>query len=1026
MAPLTRIHSILKHSVSMRDADIDMIVSTIDAILTDLSKQPQLQPCVLPDGWIPIASLLNYTHLGQSVWPFGGVGVVADCLAARNSAVSELSSDSACVRNKPLRVRLRQQLEYIFSDVNYHKDIHLHLLAEPDGYTPMHLLFSTYSQLQQLMQQVQAPSPAALEALQQAVVREALETSSELVVRPPQPGGASPFGAARRKTLPERVMQQVEWYLSGNKIVTDRFLAELSKDHDGWVPIASLLSFPRMRKLCHPQIAAVAHVLSSSSKVDVSDDQTLVRPRGAPHSSPAGGAGGAGGVDGTGGRAAALLAALERLLSDASLCFDAALQRSIVEHSPAASLKRGGVGLRLPIEHVLGHPAVAELAREAPGGRAELLAGLPRRGATHHTASSAVLQLSEDEQFVERLTPTPEVRQLVSASARGRHQGSWSGGVVAGVGGAVSGASSDAAEAAAAADAGGQPPQPPQPPPPPPPPSSSSSSDFSVMTFNLLADMLCTCEMYPAVATEVLSWKNRRDLIERELAFHSPDILCLQELQGATEGAGVPAEDDHHAHLKAWLTQRGYDGRYVRKTRRYGGSWPLQIGNALFWRREAFEYVEHEEVHLAALLAAACDEEVSSAHFGREPQVGLCVALRHRATGRHVVAVTTHLSSHFQEPWRQVAQAHCVVSAGNALAAKLGGGGGGGGGGDDAAAVVFGGDLNSIPGSGVYQLINNGRLAPSHPHVQLPAHEELTMPSFGELGGGSGGELRLQQPLASAYAVTLGQEPLFTNFAGPPSNFIGTLDYLFFSHRQLTVTHVLQLPTEDTVRVERFLPSSRFPSDHLPLLAHFAFGGSLSPHSFPLGAPPPRQHAASSLSTIGSSDAESPSNSPPMPRAAPSRSSGSCGSCGSPLSAAAPAFTLAPGAGVAGVALPPAAMQSAGAAGGGGVAGPSMLPPGIPPHLQQHQQQQQPTPPPPPMMMHPLQMAPHQAPHLTSGDSLGEGSPKRPREPPSSAAADGSIYSSEQDVRGDHGGRGRGAAGGGGGRGRGRGRRRRG
>ena len=41
-------------------------------------------------------------------------------------------------------------------------------------------------------------------------MREALETSSELVVRPPQPGGASPFGAARRKTLPERVMDVIE------------------------------------------------------------------------------------------------------------------------------------------------------------------------------------------------------------------------------------------------------------------------------------------------------------------------------------------------------------------------------------------------------------------------------------------------------------------------------------------------------------------------------------------------------------------------------------------------------------------------------------------------------------------------------------------------------------------------------------------------------------------------------------------------------------------------------------------------
>ena len=47
--PLTRIHSILKHSVSMPDSDIDLIVSVVDGILSDLSKQPQLNPCAPPD-----------------------------------------------------------------------------------------------------------------------------------------------------------------------------------------------------------------------------------------------------------------------------------------------------------------------------------------------------------------------------------------------------------------------------------------------------------------------------------------------------------------------------------------------------------------------------------------------------------------------------------------------------------------------------------------------------------------------------------------------------------------------------------------------------------------------------------------------------------------------------------------------------------------------------------------------------------------------------------------------------------------
>ena len=46
---------------------------------------------------------------------------------------------------------------------------------------------------------------------------------------------------------------QVEWYLSSSRLAADRFLSEQARDHDGWIPIATLLSFPRMRKLCHPQ-----------------------------------------------------------------------------------------------------------------------------------------------------------------------------------------------------------------------------------------------------------------------------------------------------------------------------------------------------------------------------------------------------------------------------------------------------------------------------------------------------------------------------------------------------------------------------------------------------------------------------------------------------------------------------------------------------------------------------------------------------------------------------------------------------
>ena len=142
---LTRIHSITKHSVSMRDADIDLVVQSVEALLENnfAATVPQL----MRDSaeWIPIASLLNYSPLGPTVWPFGGVGVVADCLRSRASVVVELSGDGACVRKMPLRVRLRNQLEFLFADGNYSKDVHLQLLQRPDGYTPLDKIVVTYT-----------------------------------------------------------------------------------------------------------------------------------------------------------------------------------------------------------------------------------------------------------------------------------------------------------------------------------------------------------------------------------------------------------------------------------------------------------------------------------------------------------------------------------------------------------------------------------------------------------------------------------------------------------------------------------------------------------------------------------------------------------------------------------------------------------------------------------------------------------------------------------------------------------------
>ena len=174
-------------------------------------------------------------------------------------------------------------------------------------------------------------------------------------------------------------------------------------------------------------------------------------------------------------------------------------QASIIEFSPPEALQRGGTGVRLPVERLFAHPALAAFVRDSAA--TELLARLPKAG------QSSVFHLSADGGFVERVKPTPEVRQLTQGVL---HQRSWDRQEVkgCGVGGAASASPSDLSS----------------PPPPPPQPH-----DFSVLSFNLLADMLCTCEMYPSIDTSTLDWAARLPLIQKEIAFRSPDLLCLQE-----------------------------------------------------------------------------------------------------------------------------------------------------------------------------------------------------------------------------------------------------------------------------------------------------------------------------------------------------------------------------------------------------------------------------------------------------------------------------------------------------------------
>lgn len=118
--------------------------------------------------------------------------------------------------------------------------------------------------------------------------------------------------------------------------------------------------------------------------------------------------------------------------------------------------------------------------------------------------------------------------------------------------------------------------------------------------------------------------------------------------------------------------------------------------------------------------------------------------------------------------------------------------------------MIVAGDFNSSVDSGPYDLLANGKIKAGH----------LDLDPFG-YGVYSLHGMQHHLMLSSAYGPI--GEPPFTNFTG---DFVGVLDYIWFSKDSLAVSKVLQPVDEETVRSTK-LPNAFMHSDHIYLLSEF-------------------------------------------------------------------------------------------------------------------------------------------------------------------------------------------------------------
>uniref|UniRef100_A0A368UII1 poly(A)-specific ribonuclease n=1 Tax=Glycine max TaxID=3847 RepID=A0A368UII1_SOYBN len=314
----------------------------------------------------------------------------------------------------------------------------------------------------------------------------------------------------------------------------------------------------------------------------------------------------------------------------------------------------------------------------------------------------------------------------------------------------------------------------------------TSSGTFTVLSYNVLSEAYASNDLYNYCPSWALSWPYRRQNLLREIVGYRPDIICLQEVQS----------DHYDEFFSPELDKHGYYGLYKRKEV-YSGNTNTIDGCATFFRRDRFSHVKKYEVEFNKAAQSLTEATI--------PTTQKKTALNRPAN--------THVNVPQDLKDVKLWQVHTLLKGLEKIAASA-----------DIPMLVCG-DFNSVPGSAPHALLAMGKVDPSHPDLAVDPLNILRPHS----------KLVHQLPLVSAYSsfartVGLGyeqhkrrmdggtNEPLFTNVT---RDFIGTLDYIFYTADSLVVESLLELLDEESLRKDTALPSPEWSSDHIALLAEF-------------------------------------------------------------------------------------------------------------------------------------------------------------------------------------------------------------
>ncbi|CAF0719998.1 unnamed protein product [Adineta ricciae] len=382
------------------------------------------------------------------------------------------------------------------------------------------------------------------------------------------------------------------------------------------------------------------------------------------------------------------------------------------------------------------------------------------------------------------------------------------------------------------------------------PNATQPTAIFTIMNYNILCDKYATRHVYGYCPSWALKWDYRRKHILEELRSYSADIIALQVGE-----INEMETDQFHSFFLPELQKHGYDGVFSPKSRaktmceqdrRYVD------GCAIFYRQSKFRLIKHylvefNQLAMSAANGTACHdmmnrvmtkdniglvafletkEEIYSHTFSNgvlptdhKQMLFVCTAHIHWDPEYCDVKVvqTLMLLSELKTIIEDAIQKHRPNSSMSIDCSTV--------------PLVLCGDFNSLPGSGVIELMRSGKISMTHADFKDLSYETY-LQRYSRVDGNPtpSNDIVHHFKLQSAYETTADPIMPYTNFT---YDFKGIIDYVFFSTQLMRVLGVLGPLDPEWLQTNKIVgcPHPNVPSDHFSLLVEFELNPSTNDNS---------------------------------------------------------------------------------------------------------------------------------------------------------------------------------------------------